>query len=351
VQADYLIIGQGICGTLLSRHLKQAGKSFVIIDNPGAAVSSKVASGLINPVTGKRHVKTWLYDELLPVALETYEALEKELNIPLIRHCDIIQFHTSPEERDVFEEKAAIMPEHLNTAQDNSLHERFQYYFRTGAVAPCLLIDGNGLLNSWRGVLKNDNQLLEEVFDINDCTIGEHQVRYKDITASGIIFCEGSIASDNPYFSLLPFSNNKGEVIIARIPDLPRDHIYKQQLKIVPWKDDLFWIGSSFVWKYDNVLPTSEYRARVAHVLRNWLKLPLSIEDHMASERPSSVDYKPFVGFHPFYPLVGILNGTGTKGYSLAPYFARQLADLLVSGKEVMADVSVDRFRRVLGRK
>ena len=350
VQAEYLIIGQGICGTLLSWHLKRAGKSFILIDVGDSSGSSKAASGLINPVTGKRHVKTWLFDELLPVALQTYQDLESELNIALLSSCDILQFHSSPEERDLFEEKAALMPEHLRVADNGELQDKFQYYAGAGAIGPCVLVDGNKLLASWRNVLKREHQLLEEVFDVNDCTITEHQVHYKDILASKIVFCEGSAAANSPYFSLLPFSMNKGEAIIGRIPDLPRTRIYKQQLKIVPWKEDLFWIGSSFAWKYDDVLPTAEFRTRVEYTLKSWLKLPWTMEDHLSAERPSSVDYKPFAGMHPFFPSVGILNGMGTKGYSLAPFFAKQMADLLITGKEVMADVSVERFRRVLGR-
>jgi hypothetical protein len=47
---------------------------------------------------------------------------------------------------------------------------------------------------------------------------------------------------------------------------------------------------------------------------------------------------------------VGIFNGMGAKGCSLAPYFARQLTRLLVHGEPVMAEVDVQRFKKVLSR-
>ena len=39
--------------------------------------ASKVASGLINPVTGRRVVTTWMADELLPFAWKEYSAIGK----------------------------------------------------------------------------------------------------------------------------------------------------------------------------------------------------------------------------------------------------------------------------------
>ncbi len=351
MEVDYLIIGQGICGTLLSWNLSKIGKSFLIIDNADPASSSMAASALINPVTGKRYVKSWLYDTLLPAALESYRSLEIELNRPLLSQCSLFQFHTSPQDRETFEEKASLLPEHLSIADSADFRSLFQSYYGVGTISPCWIIDVHCLLNSWRQVLSAGSQLLQETFDFSRLSVSGQDVTYKDIRASKIIFCEGSSAGNNPYFSLLPFSVNKGEAIIASIPGLPNEHVFKQDLKIVPWQNGLFWIGSSFVWKYDDVLPTTRFRDRVRFVLDNWLKLPYSIVEHFASERPSSVDYKPFVGIHPFHPSVAIFNGMGTKGYSQASYFAKQLADLLVGGKEILPDVSVQRYKGVLGRQ
>jgi glycine/D-amino acid oxidase-like deaminating enzyme len=53
---------------------------------------------------------------------------------------------------------------------------------------------------------------------------------------------------------------------------------------------------------------------------------------------------------HPLHPNLGILNGMGTKGVSLAPYFARQLAQHLLHGTPIMPEASIDRFQRLLQR-
>jgi glycine/D-amino acid oxidase-like deaminating enzyme len=350
MQVDYMILGQGICGTLLSFELYKRGKTFVVIDNANDSGSSRIASGLMNPVTGKRYVKSWMYDELLEKALSTYEELEETLRCPLLRKASLIQFHTSISEQHAFFDKtienAAHL--HLNTSPE-LLKPYFNFAFDTGIIEPCWVVDATTLLSQWREQLRKKDNLIEEDFEWNNCQVFTDKVIYKGFEARQLICCEGAHAFHNPYFSLLPFSLNKGEVIIARIPHLPKDYLYKQQqLKIVPLKDDLFWVGSSFEWKYEDIGATDQFRARVEETLKSWLKLPYSIIAHFAAERPSSVDYRPFVGLHPTHSALGILNGMGTKGFSQVPFFAQQMAGLLCDNIPVLPAADVSRFKRIL---
>ena len=159
--------------------------------------------------------------------------------------------------------------------------------------------------------------------------MAQNHVTYKGITAHKIICCEGVAGKNNPYFSRLPFSDNKGEIIIASIPGLPRTHLYKQDIFVLPWMDDLFWVGPSSEWKYDDLQPTAAFRDMITFKLDNWLKLPYRIVDHWVSQRPTTVDRKQLVRFDAQYPSVGILNGMGSKGSLLAPYYVQQLAAMM----------------------
>ena len=69
---EVLIVGQGLAGTWLSWWLHQAGVSFHVIDKPDRDGASMRAAGLINPVTGRRMVTTWMIDELMPFAFHSY---------------------------------------------------------------------------------------------------------------------------------------------------------------------------------------------------------------------------------------------------------------------------------------
>ena len=350
-RADYIIVGQGLCGTLLSLQLLSAAAEVVVIDEPLPFSAGKVASGLINPVTGMRVVKSWMIDDLLPVAAETYAALEKELQVTLMSHHSILEFHPTAEARDTFSERVPQYPEHLRSEIDEApWRELFHFHYGIGEVKTSLIVHVKLLQEKWREHLKVLGALIEEKLDWAECSIHPDKAVYKDIEARKIIFCDGSAGLDNPYFSRLPFALNKGQVLLADIPGLPRQHIYRHGLKIAPWENDLFWVGSSFEWTYDNADPTTAFRTRTEQQLKNWLKLPFTITDHLASVRPATVGQKPFAGFHPLHPAIGIFNGMGAKGCSLAPYFARSLAQHILHGTALHPEADIARFIKILSK-
>ncbi len=348
---DYLIIGQGISGTFLSYYLLKAGKKVIVIDEDKPFTASKVASGVINPVTGRRIVRTWRIEELLPFAFDAYTELENVLELNLIKKCRIFDFHASPQMKEAFEKRLTEEKEYLHKSFDSPWEKYFNYHFDLGEISPCLLADMNAMLEKWRNKLQQQNALITEAFNWDNCMINDDHIVYKDITAEKIICCEGTFGVENPFFRNLPYAINKGEVIIARIPDLPQENIYKQGLSIVPWKDDLFWIGSSYEWNFTDAQPTAAFKQKVITHLDYWLKVPFDVTDHLASVRPANMERRPFVGLHPKFPAVGILNGMGTKGCSLAPFFAKQLTDHVTEGSPIYADADVKRFEKILARK
>src|SRR4249920_1667894 len=105
MKVDVLIIGQGICGTFLSYYLQKEGKSFLIIDDNNSNSSSKIAAGIINPVTGRRLVTVWMVDDVLPFAWKAYNEIGSELEITAISQKNIIDFFPNPFMRESFLQK------------------------------------------------------------------------------------------------------------------------------------------------------------------------------------------------------------------------------------------------------
>ena len=348
---ENLIIGQGICGTFLCNELQKAGQSFRVIDESRPFSASKIASGIINPVTGRRLVKTWMIDELLPFLLNAYTALGLELGIDCIEQKEVIDFFPSPQMRLAFLNRLEEDQQYLSLQKDaTDWNQYVRYDFDYGIIRPCYLVDVVKLVQAFRDRLSNGNHLLEDFFDFTQLSVENSMILYKNITADRIIFCDGSTGADNPYFKNLPFAPNKGEALIAEIKDLPRSNILKKGLNIVPWKDELFWVGSSYEWQFENDQPTEVFRQRTTEQLHAILKIPFSITGHLAAVRPATLERRPFVGFHPLFPSIGIFNGMGTKGCSLAPYFAAQFAQHIAQQRPLSPEVDVQRFRRVLSK-
>ncbi len=351
---DYLIIGQGISGTWLSYYLEKEGKSFLAIDNNFKDSPSRIAAGIINPVTGRRHVEVWMAKEILPFAWNAYNQIGNKLDIIAISQKNIIDFFPSPQMRQSFMQRVEEKADYVSScAEQNHFLHLFHYEFGCGEIKPAFIAHLETLMPASKNYLQKKGQLLEEEFDIKQLQVFADKIEYKEITADKIIFCDGNNSATNPYFDLLPFAPNKGEALIVEIADLPKTNIYKKGMLLTPLQqvDDLWWVGSNYAWEFDNPNPTPEFRENTEHLLKNWLKVPFKVVSHLSGVRPATLERRPFVGFHPQHPNVGILNGMGTKGCSLAPYFAHQLAAHLCYGKALNPDADIKRFQKILSRK
>ena len=362
---DVLVIGQGISGTFLTWWLEQKSLSFAVIDEERPSTASRAAAGLINPVTGRRIVKTWMIDELLSFAENAYASIGGELQISPLKPARVIDFFPTVQMRLAFLKRLEEDPQYLELpADEKAWNAQFRYDLGYGMITHCYLADLPGLLPAWRRHLLQQNVLDQSPFDPASLIIEKEQILYRDITARHIIFCDGIESFDSPYFSRLPFAPNKGEALILDIPDwspgpaaplsdpslTPAVPIFKKGMTLAPWKDGLFWVGSSYEWSFSDPNPTEAFLQRTEALLKDWLKPSFRILDHIASVRPATLERRPFAGFHPLHPRVGILNGMGTKGCSLAPYFAHQLVEHIVNGKAIRPDADVRRFTKILSR-
>src|SRR3954463_9590075 len=102
MKTNYLIIGQGISGTMLSWFLYKEGKDFLVIDIDNEDSASKIAAGVINPVTGRRYAYTWMIDELMSFARLAYNEMAVLFNTNFLFEKSIIDFFPSPQMRNAF---------------------------------------------------------------------------------------------------------------------------------------------------------------------------------------------------------------------------------------------------------
>ncbi len=343
---DYLIVGQGLAGTWLSYFLLQKGKTIKVIDqwNPNSA--SNVASGIINPITGRRLVKSWRVDSLLPFARQSYQQLETLLDTYFFYEYPIVWLLASVQELNAFHEVSGrIGYEHfIKNISTTAFHPQFKSKQGYAELQQTAFVNVAHFIASFRKHLINKDLLIENRVDYEDVTITDGHVNWKNVRARKIIFCEGHRAVNNPYFNFLPFQLAKGEALIVQIKDLGiKDTLIKSNVFLVPLGKDNYWVGSTYIWDEQSEQTTEKARQNLCKRLEKVIDLPYKIIEQKAGVRPTTKQRRPFLGVHPQYPQLGIFNGLGTKGVSLAPYFAVQFAEYLTNNTPLDEEVAIKR--------
>ncbi len=347
MRVDFIIVGQGVAGTLLAHFLQKAEQQVIVFDEKHERAASKVAAGIINPITGRRYVKSWRVDELLPFAEQTYRELERELGVSFYQSIPIIRTLFNRQEEEAWLARSAdpAYQDYILHKTELGAYARYTVSaFSYGEVGHTAQVDLAILTEAYRNRLLQNGVLRTKAFDCAQMEMTESKVRYQDIEAQKIIFCEGHQAKDNPFFSYLPFGGAKGEVLDVHIPEINFEKILKHRVFIVPRQNGLYWIGSTYGWNFEGDAPTEKGRDYLKSRLEDVLQVPFEIRGHRAAIRPTVKDRRPFLGLHPKHSQVGIFNGLGTKGASLGPFFARQMADFLVQQQKLDEAVDIRRF-------
>ncbi|MDP3912479.1 MAG: FAD-dependent oxidoreductase [Bacteroidota bacterium] len=329
---DFIIVGLGLAGTLLANELFKQDKTVMVFDDPEASKASLVAAGIINPVVFRRMTKSWLVDDAFPTMEKTYHQLENLLKEKLYYPGRMIK-SLSEAQSVLWKEKvfANRLEEYIDPQPDfNFRNNNITKPYSFGCVNKSGRLDIQKLISVFSELLITQNSIRKEKFDLGKLVLKPELVTYKDVKAEKIIFCEGSGASQNPYFKNLKFKHSKGEILELKIPELQLNEIVNAEVFVMPMGDDCYKVGATYSWDALNQETTDSARDELLVKIKNCIAASFELIEQKAGIRPTMHDRKPVIGLHPEYPSIGIFNGLGSKGVVLCPYFARQLADYLV---------------------
>jgi len=347
VQIDYLIIGQGLAGSLLAWELIQRKRRVVVLD-PNQENASQVAAGLINPVTGKRLVKTDTVDTLLPVAHQLYRELSRFFKQDFLIEKPMLRLLRTPDE--------------VNSSRARLQDSSYQAYL--GTIIPADRIDYplNNLIAALiqkqtaylltRPLLASLKAYFIGLDSYRQATVDYPEIKirpvlqWQDLQPERIIFCEGFKALHNPWFGKLPFQPAKGQILTLRTEQPVPDYILNYGNWLTPIDSRHFRIGATFERDTLDLSPTEIGKHQLLQALR-----PISAKlaaaaviDQQANIRPCTQDRQPFIGSHPEYPEFWLFNGFGAKGSLQIPWYSRHLADVLLTGQTLESTCNIKRL-------
>ncbi len=335
---ETLIIGQGLAGTVLAWELLWRGKSLVVIDDGSFPSASRIAAGLVTPITGQRLVPSWRFAEFWPAALKFYRRAERETGRSLFGETPMLRlFRTEQERQKLSQSPVADLPVPVSFPKplvDETVFKNDWGGFEMIGGR----LDVSGFLEASRDWFAERGLL--QTADINlpdDLELRCEAVVFPrwEMEAKRVIFCEGFAAQKNPWFRRVPFDAAKGEILTIRVPGLEERRVVHCGVWLAPLGDELFRAGATYDRENLNDVPTQCGREEIGRQLKTFLRLPFEVVDHHAAVRPIVLGRHPLIGLHPQFPQLGYFNGLGSKGSLQAPFIARHFAEFLQGKGEI----------------
>ncbi|HQU08663.1 MAG TPA: FAD-dependent oxidoreductase [Opitutales bacterium] len=344
-----LIVGQGLAGSWLAWVLHHRGHQVLIAQDPAIQGASRMAAGLINPITGMRWVKTWRADAALHFCEQSYQSVEAALSMRCYAAKTIMRFLR-------------------NATEWEQAHKRFndpEYRAYLGAgwspgssglsvedpYGGCSILGGATVrvplfLDAIRGFFEAKRLYLPERLDYSALQILAHGAAYAGDVFDKVIFCEGAQSLSNPWFPASALKPSQGEILTIRPSAMlfPDDQVLLRQHWLTPWSEGTYRLGATYSWDLA-VGKTLQARDLLLAAFRGFFPhVPVAVVGQDAAIRPNSADTRPILGFHPQWSALGFMNGLGSKGSLLAPYLAQHLCEVLEDRVELDPEVDMRRF-------
>ncbi|MEJ7595398.1 MAG: FAD-dependent oxidoreductase [Planctomycetaceae bacterium] len=337
--SDVLIVGQGLAGSCIAWSLHWAGRQVMIVDRGEEITASRIAAGLMTPVTGRRMVPTQGYKESYRHAAAFYRRIERELNCQLLEEKPAVRQFVSDDEQNVFEKKFRGSDVCFAVLKDDA-----------GRVTGIEMRDATRLnvprfLDQTRQYFSSLGLYRQaELNPDTDIVIDESGVVVArlDVRSASVVWCQGYQAKRNHWFPTIPDGPAKGEILRVRLSDYREDRVVHKGIWLVPDRsaadEPSFLLGATYDRVNLNNEPTAAGREELLSGLKQITEETPVVLGHVAAVRAGMKRRRPIVGPHPDSDHMFVLNGLGSRGAVLAPVAAQALTDLM-SGASIRSDL------------
>ena len=303
--------------------LWRRGVEFTLVDR-GSGGSTRVAAGMINPLTGKNFEPSWRIAEFLPDALEFYAEVEKVIGRKLWHSFPVLRLAGSEKEWNKIVSKLDAAEVAPWVAGKIATPEGW-----AGAVE----VLGGGRLDT-RAFIDGSREFFEK--------LGFYQNREFSPTdmQENLVFCEGAAGLMGGRYG--PHRCAKGEILTIRAAGWDEKCIrIGAGGWLVPQGGGVFKVGSTYEWDELDESPTAKGRLRVEEIASRLGGEAFEVIGHEAGIRPILRRSQPLIG--PF-ESGWMFNALGSKGSLYAPGMAVRLGRWLLDGTEPEPEVDFRAF-------
>jgi glycine oxidase len=307
-----LIVGHGLAGSMLAWACEQAG------------IPSRVAAGIINPLTGRRWVPTWQLGGWRELAWSRYRAIGDAVGATVVREIRIHRRYRDPDDRVRFQARLGD-PEVARWVERETAEG---VWLRGGLQVETELLLA-GLRARWRA-----RGCLE--------TASVDSAGPEQREGEVVIWCAGAEVAG--VFPQVPWEQAKGEIITGTAEDLPPAELRNDGRWWLTGPGSKWRCGATYARGAFDLAPSVAARAELTAAAQRLSGRNLSVVTQEAGMRLTTPDRRPVVGWHSQRPREGILAGLASKGALWAPGLAELWVAHLTRGTPFPAEVDVHRF-------
>jgi glycine oxidase len=338
-ERPFLIVGQGLAGTALGWRLRERGVPFVIVDRDEPLTCSKVAAGLVTPITGMRLNLNWRFTELRDEAEALYRVLEARWGQQIYFALDQVRLFRDAAARELFRRRledpaVAVQVTRVDWGEgamrllDDEVFAASQGGFEQtggGYLDTARYLAASRQTFAQEGCWQQGEVASQELELTADGTVGWRGAEY-----AAVIFCQGWEAAGERWFDWLPFQSARGSIITAQAGGLGGEQrvVNSSGCWVLPRADGSLRIGPTYEPQFDPAQPHEADPARLEGLREKVARLvrpAVTWQEVQTAVRPIIARAKLVLGRHPQHEQVGFFNGLGSKGALRAPWAARQL--------------------------
>ncbi|MBB02909.1 MAG: hypothetical protein CMJ47_09700 [Planctomyces sp.] len=352
-EVDCAIVGQGLAGVSLAWHLLQRGLRICVIDPDEPITSSRIAAGLVTPITGKRAVLSWRFLEMYEAAVKFYHHVEQTTGTQFFRTLphyrlfaserEATQFATRIEHNSESEKQTCLLPTGISRLLARADLPDILNWQGGYEMAPAGQLNSAAYLQASRQFFDQSTLVERRVafLSIDELIPTEQGITIPklDLAAKRVVFCRGAAERAESLFPGLPFLPAKGEILTLET-DEPLNHVYHRGVWVAPGPEGTIRVGATYDSRNLNPTPTTAGREQIMERVSQFLPPSGKIVKHQAAVRPALNNQRPVLAAHPQQSRIAVFNGLGSKGALQAPRLASEVAEW------VCGNASLNAFNR-----
>ncbi len=322
---NILIIGQGIAGSCLAWELKRRGAEFTVADRPIAETASRVAAGLVNPLTGRAFRPGWRQEECLAAAEAFYPETERELGGSWWQKTPIFREVETEDQFEIWQERQTAPESCAYAGPLFPWPERWEGRGKAAYTRGSAVLHVENMVTAMRRFFMEQGRFVEADVSPADIRLDANGLfHWNGRTFSHIVWCTGWEAGLHPDMSPLKGRPSKGTILDLDLKELDW---HAGILHFGHWlvHNGSFWrFGATYAWAWD--APGIPEAPAVQELMLDLVKRysgNMDVIRARAAVRPIIRRSQPVAGPIPGLDGQFVFSGLGSKGVTTSPLVRR----------------------------